>query len=170
MAGGTTSINFPIVNPIQGINGGLNDAFAAKIVNGGGVAVVLTTTPDAAAIARGGSLGYTVKAVNTTAITQCFQYWENMTLPGGIGYPVAGELFGPLTVCVNANSVKSAHLTKAIPLTAPLGTYVLNAFTGNPYPSVTTMVGFNFNVSALAPLTGRPNRTWRLLENGLVKR
>jgi len=170
VAGGTTSINFPIVNPIQGTNAGLNDAFAAKIVNGGGVAVVLTTTPDAAAVTLGGTLGYTVKAVNTTPLTQCFQYWENMTLPGGIGYPSAGELFGPLTVCVNANSVKTAHLTKAIPLGAPVGTYVLNAFIGNHHPSVTTMVGFNFNVSAFAPLTGRPNRTWRLLENGFIKK
>ncbi|MFQ5353834.1 MAG: hypothetical protein ACE5DR_02705, partial [Thermodesulfobacteriota bacterium] len=132
-------------------------------------ALILGITPDTTAVTQGGTLGYTVSVLNTTAITQCFDYWENMTLPGGKGYPANGELFGPLNVCVNANATKTAHLTQALPVSAPLGTYVLNAFVGSRYPNVLEAAGFNFDVSALSPLLKSPNKSWGLLENGLVQ-
>lgn len=167
--GGTDSINFPIVNPLQGVNAGVSDAFIARISDAGGPAVILSLLPDTSSVAAGASLGYTVTMVNTTAITQCVKYWENITLPGGAGYPTTGELFGPVNTCVNANSTQSSHLTKAVPLSAPLGTYVFHAFVGNPFPSVMDPASFNFNVTAFGPLTGSPNRSWRLLGNGLSR-
>ncbi len=169
VTGGTDSVNFPIVKPLQGINAGLNDAFVLRLKDGGGPAVSLTLVPDASSIAAGGTLGYTVTLVNNTAITQCVSYWENLTLPGGTPYPPAGELFGPLSICVNANASKAAHLTKAIPLSAPIGAYVFNAFAGSPYPVVSDTGGFNFSITALGPLTAGRHRSWRLLENGLVR-
>jgi len=169
VGGGTTSINFPVRSPIQGTNAGQNDVFVARLKSGGGPAVTLGLVPDAPSLARGGTLGYTVTVANTTPITQCFSYWENVTLPGGIPFPSSGELFGPLGICVNANATKTAHLTKAVPVIAPVGTYVFNAFVGSPYPTVINTSGFNFNVTAVAPFSRRPFRKWRLLENGLVR-
>jgi len=169
VVGGTYSLNFPIVNPIQGVNAGLSDFFVAKIRDNGAKAVTLSIIPDVTSVARGGSLGYTVTAVNTTSLTQCVRYWENITLPGGIGYPPAGELFGPFSICLNANTSTASHLVKAVPVTAPVGTYVLNAFVGVPYPVVMNSAGFNFNMTAVAPLVKRPNRSWGLLENGFIR-
>ncbi|MFQ5428443.1 MAG: SBBP repeat-containing protein [Thermodesulfobacteriota bacterium] len=169
VAGGSDSYNYPIVKPIQGTNAGLNDLFVTKMRSGGGAALILGITPDAVVVTQGGTLGYTASILNTTAIMQCFDYWENITLPGGRGYPTNGELFGPLTACVNANSTKTVHLTQSVPVGAPLGTYVLNSFVGGSYPVVIDTVGFNFDVTPLSPLTKRPYKSWRLLENGFVQ-
>ncbi len=173
LTGGTDSLNFPIVSPLQGINAGLNDAFIVRLVDGGGPVVTLSLMPDTSSVALGGTLGYTATVLNNTSISQCVAYWENLTLPGGLPYPTTGELFGPLTICVNANAAKTAHLTKSIPVTAPLGTYVLNAFVGSPYPSVIDLSSFNFNVTAFGPVTGKGKgkgrRTWGLLENGFIR-
>ncbi len=169
IVGGTLSLNFPIVNPIQGVNAGSSDLFMARISDNGTKAVTLSIAPDVTSVARGGSLGYTVTAVNTTSISQCVSYWENIILPGGIGFPSAGELFGPLSICLNANTSKVAHLVKAVPLSAPVGTYAFNAFVGAPYPVVMNTAAFNFNMTAVAPLVKRPNRSWGLLKNGFVR-
>jgi len=167
VVGGADSTNFPVVNPIQGTNAGLNDVFVAKISDGAGSPVTLSITPDATTVAQGGSLGYTVTAVNTTAAKQCVDFWETVTLPGGGTYPPGGALFGPMNVCLNANATRSAHLTQAVPLTAPVGSYTFNAFIGSPYPSVMNSASFNFNLTAfVAPAGKRPNRSWRLMENG----
>jgi len=133
VAGNTRSTDFPTVNPVQGVNNGSYDGFVAKI---GPAplpvpAVMLTITPDANTVVPGSSYGYTVTATNTTTASQCFQYWENVTLPGGSDYPgVGSELFGPLDVCLNAGASTTTHLAHATPLTTPLGTYTLNAYVG----------------------------------------
>lgn len=84
-------------------------------------AISLTLTPDTATVARGGLLGYQIKAVNTTASRQCLDYWEDVTLPNGSTYPFAGALFGPVRICLKGNAVKSVHMTQSVPMGAPVG-------------------------------------------------
>jgi len=122
-------------------------------------------------VARGGVLGYNVTATNTTTTQQCFDYWENVTLPNSTTYPPTGALFGPINLCLNAGASQSAHLTHGVPMSAPVGAYIFNAFVGtNPTP-VTSEAHFNFDVTAFAfgPLTNHPATSWRLIENGFRK-
>ncbi|MFQ5480130.1 MAG: SBBP repeat-containing protein, partial [Thermodesulfobacteriota bacterium] len=115
VAGQTSSADFPLVAPIQGVYGGGSDAFITKISGSAPPLPVidLVITPDALTIAQGGTLGYTVKATNTTVELQCFNYWENVTMPGGGTYPPVGELFGPVRLCLNGS--QSVHLTHGVP-------------------------------------------------------
>jgi len=164
VTGTTYSSDFPLASPMQGASAGILDAFIAKI--NGASAVTITITPDAVSFARGSTLGYNVTATNTTPTSQCFDYWENVTLPNGPIYPTTGALFGPVNLCLNAGASKSAHLTHGLPMSAPVGAYVFNTFVGT-YPSpLTSETHFNFNVTAFNPATKKPQRSWRLLENG----
>jgi len=109
--------------------------------------VTLALRPDKSSVARGGALGYWIHAVNTTASTQCIDYWENVTLPSGIIFPVTGELFGPVSACLSAGVVKNVHLTQPIPLFAPIGLYRYNAQLGAAYPTVDSAASFGFFVT-----------------------
>lgn len=108
--------------------------------------VSVSLSPDATIIPRGGTLGYGVTVTNNSDLTQCFEYWTNVTLPNGNKYPPTGELFGPYYLCLDPYGTSSAHLTHGIPMGAPLGTYTYNAFVG-PYPTVWDEDHFNFQVT-----------------------
>ncbi|MFQ5480159.1 MAG: hypothetical protein ACE5DW_02675 [Thermodesulfobacteriota bacterium] len=128
-------------------------------------AVTLTLTPDTSTVARGGTLGYQISATNTTTSRQCLDYWENVTLPSSVTYPVSGELFGPVHICLNAGATKSVHMTKSVPMSAPVGAYLYNGYVG-PYSLVDNSDMFNLNITALSPAVKKPAASWRLLENG----
>jgi len=169
VTGDTFSTDFPIASPLQGLNNGGTDAFITKIIGMPPPVVTLAITPDAVSIARGSTLGYTVTVVNTTTANQCFQYWENVTLPNGSTYPTTGALFGPVNLCLNAGASKTAHLTHGVPMGAPVVAYIFNAFIGtNPAP-VTSEAHFSFNITAVNPATRNPQTSWRLIENGFRK-
>jgi len=131
--------------------------------------VMLSLSPDVTSIARGSTLGYTVTATNTTAVQQCFDYWETVTLPNGSTYPATGALFGPINICLNAGASKSAHLTHGVPMSAPVGSYIFNAFVGTHPTPIISNAHFNFNVTAFNLATKHPQRSWRLLENGFKR-
>jgi len=170
VTGYTSSSDFPLMNPIQGtVAFGGTDAFISKISLSPLSVVTLVITPDATSVARGSTLGYNVTATNTTATKQCFNYWENVTLPGGSTYPPYGALFGPVHLCLLPRMLLSGHLAHGVPMNAPIGAYTFNAFTG-VYPiAVVSEAHFNFNVTAFNPATKKPQRSWRLLENGFRK-
>jgi len=161
VTGSTDSLNFPL---------DIRDVFISKINDAGPPLVLtLTLTPDVASIALGSSLGYGVTITNTSATQQCFDYWENVTLPLGMIYPPSGDLFGWNNICLTAGATLSVHLTHGVPMTAPVGAYIFNAFVGtNPTP-VTSEAHFNFDVTAFNPATLHPETSWRLLENGFRK-
>ncbi len=129
-------------------------------------AITLTLTPDTASVARGGTLGYQINAMNNTASTLCFDYWEDVRLPGGGVYPPSGELFGPVHLCMAGGSTKSVHMTRGVPPTAPLGTYGYNGHIGVSYPTVYNTGGCNFDVTAFGPVTGKPATSWSVMKNG----
>ncbi len=131
-------------------------------------ALTLTLTPDVASVARGANLGYTINAVNTTGVTQCIDYWEDVTLPSGSTFPPSGTLFGPKHVCLGAGTTKNVHLTQGVPLSAPVGAYSYNGSVGT-FPAADTSSSFNFNVTAVNPVTKNPARSWTLIENGFRK-
>ncbi len=128
-------------------------------------AITLAMVPDAVSVAQGGTLGYQVSATNTTAITQCLDYWENVTLTNGSIYPAVGELFGPVHICLNAGTTKSVHMTQSVPIGAPIGSYIYHGYIG-PYSLVDNSDMFNFNVTAFGAVVKNPARSWKLLENG----
>jgi hypothetical protein len=104
--------------------------------------VTVSLVPDSTTIPRGGTLGYTVAAVNNTAFVQTFQYWTDVTLPNGNTLP----LIAPLTVTLGPGATRSAHLSHPVPIGAPLGTYTYNAFIG-PYPTIWDHDHFDFTVT-----------------------
>ncbi len=108
--------------------------------------VSLSLIPDTPTVPRGGTLGYTITAVNTTASTQCVDYWEDVLLPNGSPYPVSGALFGPVHVCLNPNQTKNVHMNQGVPMNAPLGTYTYNGYVGT-YPVQDNTGQFNFTVN-----------------------
>jgi len=168
ITGETSSSNLPIANAIQGRIAGNQDAFISKITL---PAVTLTINIGAISVAKGSTLAYDVLATNTTATRQCFQYWENLNLPGGTPYPARGELFGPIRLCLNAGASQTVRLTHGVPLTAPVGSYALNAFIGAyafpVLPVVVSEAHFTFDVTAFNPATTTPQTSWLLIENGL---
>jgi len=131
-------------------------------------AITFTLTPDTLSVARGGTLGYTIHAVNTTATTQCIDYWEDVILPNGTTYPSPGALFGPVHVCLNGNATRNVHMTQGAPMTAPLGAYVYNGRIGT-FPMTDSIGSFNFSITAFSPATKNPARAWKLMENGFRK-
>jgi len=169
LTGATLSYDFPLVNPIQNTMGGPQDVFITKIGGTPLPVVTLAFTPDTTSVARGSALGYVVTATNTTATRQCFNYWENVTLPNGSTHPSTGSLIGPLHLCLNPGESKTGHLTHGLPMSAPLGTYTFNAFTG-AYPVIVVGAAhFTFDVTAFGPMTKTPETSWRLIENGFRK-
>jgi len=175
VTGGTGSTNFPIMNPIQGHNAGgrgSGDAFITKINDATAPPPVLTLTlsPDVISIARGSSFGYGVTITNTsTTTTECFDYWENVTMPFGNIYPPSGDLFGWNNICLAAGATLSVHFTHGVPMNAPIGVYVFNAYVGTYQVLITSEDHFNFNVTAFNPTTKNPETSWRLIENGFRK-
>ncbi len=167
LTGGTNSLNFPVINPIQARSAGSNDAFIAKIGAGGGGSVTVSITPDITTVPKGGSFGYTITTTNSAATRQCVDFWENVTLPNGKTYPRTGALLGPMNMCTNANASKATHFTQAVPLKAPSGAYSFNAFIGTPYPNVGGSASFNLNITA--PVPGPAYHTWKVIENGFRK-
>jgi len=165
ITGESNSFDLPLANPIQGFPAGGLDAFISKITI---PSVTLTINIGNILVARGSTLGYNVTATNTTAVEQCFQYWENLTIPGGSTYPVAGELFGPVSLCLAPGATQTTHLAHGVPLTTPLGTYAMNAYVG-AYGSparhvVVSEYHFNFDVTVFGPITGIPATSWQVLE------
>jgi len=172
VAGWTKSTDFPLVSPaiVGAYGGGLWDGYVAKISDTAPLPVItLTSTPDAASFARGSTLGYNITVTNTTASRQCFKYWETVTLPSGSTYPPTGTLFGPVHLCLNAGASRSGHLTHGLPMRAPVGAYVFNAFVGTYPTPIINEAHFNFNVTAFNPAVKNPQRSWRMLENGFKK-
>ncbi len=157
VAGDTKSLDFPTDVPIQGTNaGGVNDAFVARISSTAQPVVVLTLSPDTTFYIPGSTLGYTVTAVNTTDVQQCFNYWENFTLPNGTTYPPTDITYGPIRLCLAGMASKVVHLTHGIPPSSPLGTYTFNAYLGaylsQDHPVLVDEDHFNFDVGTpLAP-------------------
>jgi len=127
LGGWTTSGDFPLVSPYQVIMGVPGDAFISKIDPGTPAVLSLRLTPDIFSVTTGSNLGYNVTVTNTTATKQCFQYWENVTLPSGATYPATGELLGPISRCLAPGATQTTHMAHGVPVTAPLGTYALNA-------------------------------------------
>ncbi len=173
VTGDTYSSDFFLVNPIQGTLGGAGspDAFVAKI-SGTLPVVTLAVTPDAAGVFQGSVLGYTVTATNTTALRQCFNYWENVTLPDGTLFPPTGSLMKPIRLCLVGGASKAIHLAHGIPLGAVPGAYIFNSYCGaytRPTPIIVDEAHFSFDVTVLGPLKTRPETTWRLIENGFAR-
>jgi hypothetical protein len=148
VTGFSYSSDFPLLGPFQGFNRGTADSFVTKISAASLPTVTLLIRAGATTITPGGKLVYTVTATNTTTTPQCFQYWENVTLPGGKTHPPTGELRGPLTSCLDAGSSLSRDLSHVIPRQAAPGTYVLNAYIGTTYPGVMQSSSLNFSIGA----------------------
>jgi len=111
-----------------------------------------------------------VTVTNTTAVQQCFNYWENVNLPGGTLFPAKNSLFKPVPrICLNGGASKTVHLTHGIPFTAPIGAYVFNSYVGIfpfNFRDVVDTTSFNFNVTAgVAPIPN-PRTSWRVIGNG----
>lgn len=167
--GWTMSTDFPLTQPLQVLMYG-PDAFITKISPGTPPVLSLAITPDIFFVPQGTTLAYTAAVTNTTAAKKCFQYWENITLQNGSTYPATGELFGPISLCLDAGATQSVPLTKGVPLSAPMALYALNAFVGaygTPGHHVTVNEShFTFNVTASGPAPLKTETSWRLLEKG----
>ncbi len=148
VTGFTSSLNFPLVNPIQRYSGGREDVFLTKIAFSAIPDVTILLFPNNTLLVGGTSLSYTVQATNNTNVRQCVKYWENVTLPNGSLYPVTGELFGPVSFCLDPLSTSTASFSRAVPKSAPLGTYTYNAFVGTSPPAAAGEAHFNFSVDA----------------------
>jgi len=169
VAGQTDSTDFPLMGPIQAADGGFFDAFITKISGAPTSDLQLFISPDVVSVARGGSLGYTVTATNNSVNILCFKFWENVTLPSGVVYPTGRELFGPANVCLNAGASRTTHLTHGVPVTAPVGTYIFNAFAGAHPTPIMSEAHFNFDITAFNPATKTPETSWRLIEQSIKK-
>ncbi len=175
VTGYTESADFPIVNEVQAALNGVADSFVFKISDAPLPVVTIAVVPDAASVVAGSTFGYQVTALNTTTTQQCFQYWEDVTLPGGSTYPPSSALFGPVDLCLAPGASQAVHLTHGVPAGAPLGAYTLNVFVGAyllpTYHVIVDEAHSAFDVTALGPVTAgsAPMRSWRLVENGFSK-
>jgi hypothetical protein len=86
--------------------------------------VTISLTPDATAVERGGTLGYTVEVSNNTDEDQTFEYWSDVYLWTGEPYK-NNPVFGPKQVTLKASKTKSGRLSHKVPNSAPLKAYTL---------------------------------------------
>ncbi len=155
VTGWTRSLDFPLKSAKQANKKGTvftKDAFITKIDHSRPPVLTLFTAPDASKVIKGSALGYTITITNTTNKRQCFQYWENVTLPGGRQFPATGELKGPIRLCLNSKAAMVKQLNLNVPVGVPLGKYTLNAFIGAyEFPVNPVLVSedhFTFDVTA----------------------
>jgi len=164
VTGFTFSTDFPLLAPLAGFNGGTADAFITRLGPETLPAVSLLIRPDAPGAVRGTSFGYTINASNTTTTDQCFQYWENVTLPDGTTYPRSGFLTRPTNMCLAPGAVISDHHVRAIPVTAYAGTYVFNAFIGNAFPNAATISSADLIIITTGSGTKASPHSWRVIK------
>jgi hypothetical protein len=84
---------------------------------------------------RGEKIHYTIGLTNNTGSSLATMVWTNVSLPMGGVYPQSGFLDGPWPVSLNPQQTKTAVPSLKLPLSAPLGNFVFNAYTG-PNPGV----------------------------------
>jgi len=171
VTGGTASPDFPLVTPIQpaiGGGGGFADAFVGKITDTPLPVVALVLSPNTITVPLGGTLGYNVTATNTTALQQCFNYWENVTLPSGATFPTKDSLIKPVRrLCLAGGTSTTFPLSHGVPITAPSGAYVFNSYVGIfpfNFRIVVDTASFNFNALAVLAPTPTPRTSWRLVK------
>ena len=104
--------------------------------------------PDNTTIPRGGTLGLQATVTNNTDQTISVLAATRVTLPNGNWYPSSGYLFGPINVYLGIYQSKSGHLSHAIPLTAPLGTYTYHGYVGNYGVGIYDECTFTFQVTS----------------------
>jgi len=168
VTGGTASSDFPLVTPIQptlGGGGGFADAFVGKITDTPLPVVSLVISPDTTTVPLGGTLGYNVTATNTTAVQQCFNYWENVTLPSGATFPAKDSLIKPVRrLCLAGGTSTTVPISHGVPITAPAGTYVFNSYVGIfpfDFRAVVDTASFTFNAQGVPAPTPTPRTSWR---------
>ena len=117
-------------------------------LSGTGTPIVeCTLVPDNSVVPRGGTLGIQATAKNNTVLSQTFLFATNVTLPNGNKYPASGYLFGPISITLSGNGSRTGHLSHAIPLTAPLGTYIYHGYVGNYGVGIYHECTFEFTVT-----------------------
>ena len=151
VAGETVSSDFPTVNALHPTHSGPHpapdDAFSVTIASDETPETLgLTLAPAETVVARGATLSYRAEGTNQLQDRQCFDYWTNVTLPGGQIYPLWGGLFGPVNVCLDPGQTLGAGLNQPIPLTAPLGTCTYNAYLGS-HPDIWKQASFQFQIA-----------------------
>ena len=81
--------------------------------------------------ANGGSFEYNIAAANNEPAPQSFDVWCDITLPGGTSF---GPVLGPVSIALAAGVSIDRDRTQIIPLHAPQGNYLYNAYAG-VYPT-----------------------------------
>jgi arylsulfate sulfotransferase len=94
---------------------------------------------------RGKRRSYSVAAASSSAMTECFDYWTNVTLPDGRPFPSAGRPVAPRQVCLGPFSTASTTIGHLVPLDTPSGKYRYHVFAG-VYPTVLSETYFDFEV------------------------
>jgi hypothetical protein len=102
--------------------------------------------PDSISVHQGGTLGIQMSVTNNTDQAQSFLFATFVTTPGGNKYPASGWLFGPVSVTLGSNALRSGHKSHQIPITAPLGTYTYHGYVGNYGLGLYHECKFNFEV------------------------
>ena len=89
---------------------------------------------------------YTVAATSSSAMTECLDYWTNVTLPDGRTFPSAGGLVPPTQACLGPFSTASRTISHLVRRDTPLGRYRYHLFAG-VYPTVLSETYFDFEVT-----------------------
>jgi hypothetical protein len=108
-------------------------------------ALQLVVTSAFSTVRRGERRSYSVAATSSSAMTECSDYWTNVTLPDGRTFPSAGDPVPPATACLGPFSTASRTISHLVPRDAPLGRYRYHLFAG-VYPTVLSETYFDFKL------------------------
>lgn len=115
----TVTENF--YNSVNGALIGLTGGFSIGVI--ASPIDVSEFEPDESSVPQGGTLGFTLTALNETGIAQTFDVWFDVGLPSGDEY-ARNPVMSFDDVTLGPNLSKTVHLTKQVPDGAPLGRYV----------------------------------------------
>jgi len=124
VVGATSSIDFPVQNPLQPSFGGGSDVFIAKLAPAPDVAVTMSDSPDP--LSFGSNLTYTITVTNNGELTATGVTLTD-TLPAGATFvsanSSAGTCSGTTTVtCGLGTLTPGTTVTVTIVVTPPVGT------------------------------------------------
>ena len=112
---------------------GQSSGWSARVsVNVTDTDLVLTLTPIATTVPRGGQLEYSGSVHNNGPATQSVEVWAEVRLPNGDGY-AGNPILGPIPVTLDPGEIASLQVVQTVPGNAPVGTYTyLGGAGGHP--------------------------------------
>jgi subtilisin family serine protease len=103
-------------------------------------------TTDTPEVSPGGTLSITGRLTNLGPATASVDVWTNVLLTSGAVFPPSGELVGPASITLGPGETRIVTLEHPVPIRAPAGPYIYQAFAGSHDTEVLSLGHVHFEI------------------------